>query len=83
MPRVWLWIREHVYSELERIAKEEGKGVDDLIKELVETYVKGELVPMSKAREEVDGRLERLERRVELLEEMLRYLLTSSMKGRK
>lgn len=76
MPRVWLWIREHIYTELERIASQEGKGVDDVIKELIEAYVKGELVPKSKA-EGVNGRLERLERRVELLEEMLRYVLSS------
>lgn len=64
-PRVRLWIREYVYTELERIAREEGKGIDDLIKELIEAYVKGELVPKSKASEEIEGRLEKLERRVE------------------
>lgn len=77
MPRVWLWLREHIYTELERIASQEGKGVDDLIKEVLELYVKGELVPKAQTREALDGRLERLERRVELLEEMLRYLLAS------
>jgi len=82
MPRVWLWVREHIYTELERIASQEGKGVDDLIKELIEAYVKGELVPKNQVKESLDGRIERLERRVELLEEMLRYLLTSFTKGR-
>ncbi len=81
MPRVWLWVREHIYAELERIASQEGKGVDDIIKELIEAYVKGELVPRAQAKEALDGRLERLEKRVELLEEMLRYLL-SGMRGR-
>ena len=81
MPRVWLWIREHVYTELERIAREEGKGVDDLIKELVESYVKGELVPKNQVKGSLDGRIERLEKKVELLEEMLKYILIS-MKGK-
>ena len=82
MPRVWLWVREHVYAELERIVREEGKSVDDLIKELIEAYVKGELVLKNQVKESLDGRIERLERRVELLEEMLRYLLSTSQRSK-
>lgn len=77
MPRIWLWIREHVYTELERIASQEGKDVNDVIKKLIEAYIKGELILKSKTEEEVNDRLEKLEKRVELLEEMLRYLLST------
>ena len=77
MPHVWLWVKERVYAELERIAREKGKSVDDLIKELIEAYVKGELVPKSKAKEGVNERLEKPEKRVRLLEEILGYVLSS------
>jgi len=66
MPRVWLWIREHIYIELERIAQDKGIGVDDLIKKLIEDYIQGRLL----YRDEInEGELIKLKRRIKKLEE--------------
>ncbi len=66
MPRVWLWIREHIYIELERIAQDKGIGVDDLLKKLIEDYIQGRLL----YRDEInEGELIKLKRRIKKLEE--------------
>jgi len=47
LPRLWLWIREHIYIELEKIAKEKEIGIDNLVKEIIEDYIKGRLIQVS------------------------------------
>ncbi len=82
MPRLWLYLREHVYTELERIARERGVGVDDVVKQLIEDYLSGKLVPKDQMASQCNGlkqEVQELKRRVELLEEMLRFVLNISI----
>jgi len=85
LPRIWLYLREHIYTELERIARERGIGIDDVVKQLIEDFVKGKLVPQSEASTACDGlkqEVQELRRRIELLEEMLRFVL-NTLRGAK
>jgi len=87
MPRVWLWVRGHLYVELERMAKEKGVGVDDLILKLIEDYVKGRLVPSEHGARlngevrELKRRLERLEEEVMELKATLKLMLKRTVEG--
>ena len=80
MPRIWLYLREHIYVELERIARERGVGVDDVVKQLIEDYLSGKLVSREQVASQCDGlkqEIEALRKRVELLEEMLGFVLSA------
>jgi len=79
MPRIWLWIREHIYIELERIAQEKGIGVDDLIKKVIEEYVQGKLIYKDNVNinelNHLKNRIDKLEEEVKEIKSMVKFLL--------
>ena len=78
MPPVKFYLSPGLYAELERLARERGTTIPQLVKRLVEDWLQGRLCSNAGARPESsvdESRLRELERRVELLEEAVKALL--------
>ena len=83
MPKVEFYLNRYLFQEVYKLASEKGKPLNDFLRELIEAYVKGELVPANECRrcngsQELAKTVEDLQRRIELLEEMVKLLLRSS-----
>ena len=78
MPPVKFYLSPGLYAELERLARERGVTIPQLVKRVVEDWLQGRLCSSAGGGpgQGVDeGRLRELERRVELLEEAVKALL--------
>ncbi|AEM38197.1 hypothetical protein Pyrfu_0325 [Pyrolobus fumarii 1A] len=78
MPPVKFYLDPSRYAELERLARERGTTIPQLVKRLVEDWLEGRLCAGTGARpgHSVDeARLREFERRLELLEETVKALL--------
>ncbi|HID41758.1 MAG TPA: hypothetical protein EYP33_06360 [Pyrodictium sp.] len=83
MPRVYLYFREHLHAELLRLTREKGMGADDVLRWLLESYIRGELVPAEDCRRGAREEIEELRRRLERLEDTVHLLVKTPNKHRK
>ncbi len=76
MPPVKFYLRPDQYAELERLARERGTTIPQLVRKLVEDWLQGRLCSSGGRGYSIDeARVRDLERRVELLEEAVKALL--------